>query len=116
MIDPRSAIDRIGIVDADEGSDLQMHTEGDTLVVCGDIDLYQASTFGERAEAHIHATDRPRFDLSGVLFLDSAGLATLLSLSRVATSQQKALRIVATGGPRRVLRITGLDRVLTLEE
>ena len=54
--------------------------------------------------------------LSGVLFLDSAGLATLLALSKIARTENKDLRLVATGSPRRVLRITGIDRVLTLED
>jgi anti-sigma B factor antagonist len=93
-----------------------MHTEGDTLVVSGDIDLYQAPAFRSAAEAHIAAIAQPRFDLSGVPFLDSAGLATLLYLSRQAGEQEKTLRMVVTGGPRRVLKITGIDRVLMLED
>lgn len=96
--------------------DLEMHDEGDTLFVSGDIDLHQASKFGERAEMHIRQTESPRLDLTGVLFLDSAGLATLLSLSKLAQTQDKTLRLVATGSPRRVLKITGIDRVLSVED
>ncbi len=94
---------------------LRMHTDGDTLFVAGDVDLYQAASFREVAERHLRGTPEPRIDLRQVDFLDSAGLATLLSLSRLARKEEKMLRIVAIGNPRRVLRITGLDSILSVE-
>jgi anti-sigma B factor antagonist len=103
-------------LDDPDNFDLTMHQEGDTLLVNGDIDLHQADKFGKEAEAHIRQAAHPRLDLSGVSFLDSAGLATLLALSKIARSENKDLRLVATGSPRRVLRITGIDRVLSLED
>ena len=99
-----------------ETGDMTTHAEGDTLRVTGDIDLYMAPRFRADAEAHIDAVALPRFDLTGVPFLDSAGLATLLYLSRHAAAQNKTLRMVVTGAPRRVLKITGIDRVLQLED
>ena len=93
-----------------------MQVEDDTLHVCGDIDLYQAGLFRQQAEAHIRNVPQPRLDLTRVLFLDSAGLASLLALSREAKAQGKTLRVVTAGSPRRVLRITGIDRMLALEE
>lgn len=95
---------------------LRMHTDGDTLFVAGDVDLYQAATFREVAERHLRETSAPRIDLQQVDFLDSAGLATLLSLSRLARKEEKTLRVVAVGNPRRVLRITGLDSILSVED
>lgn len=95
---------------------LYIEQQGDTLVVVGDIDLHQAGEFRERAEAYIQDAPQPRLDLSRVPFLDSAGLATLLALSRLARSQNKSLRLIVTGSPRRVLKITGIDRVLVLED
>lgn len=104
-------------VPPDEGDDaLYMEQQGDTLVVAGDIDLHHVAEFRERAEGHVTASAQPRLDLSRVPFIDSAGLATLLALSRQAKSQGKALRLVVAGSPRRVLRITGIDRVLVLED
>lgn len=98
------------------GGEITMRSEGDTLYVSGDIDLYQAPRFRAAGEEHVRAVAQPRIDLSDVPFLDSAGLAVLLVLARQAREQSKSLRVVATGSPRRVLRITGIDRVLTVEE
>lgn len=96
--------------------ELTSHVDGDTLYLSGDIDLHQAQKFRALGEAHIGQTATPRLDMSRVPYLDSAGLATLLSLSRISKAQSKRLRIVATGSPRRVLRITGLDQVLACED
>jgi anti-anti-sigma factor len=54
--------------------------------------------------------------LRGVAFVDSAGLAALLALSREAGAAGKTLRLMVSGSPRRVLHVTGLDRMLALEE
>jgi anti-anti-sigma factor len=99
----------------DEDTLLMVEEEG-TLVVSGDIDLHQVAEFRETAMSYIQRTAQPRFDLSRVAFLDSAGLATLLALSRQAKEQEKALRLIVTGGPRRVLKITGIDRMLVIED
>ncbi len=99
-----------------EAGDLTTQEVGDTLVVHGDLDLYEASTFRIAAEDYISRTEEPRFDMRDVPFLDSAGLATLLYLSRQAAKHQKTLRVLIAGGPRRVLKITGIDRLLIVEE
>ena len=99
----------------DDGT-LILHTTGDTMIAEGDIDLYQAPAFRTAAQNHVEQTAEPRFDLRGVSFLDSAGLAVLLLLARQAKEQQKVLRVLAVGSPRRVLKITGIDRVLHVEE
>jgi anti-sigma B factor antagonist len=99
----------------DEGL-LQIEEINGTLVVSGDLDLHQAPEFRKEAERHINAHASPRLDLSRVPFLDSAGLATLLALSRSARDQNKSIRVIAAGSPRRVLKITGIDRVLLLED
>jgi anti-anti-sigma factor len=99
----------------DEGL-LHIEEADGTLIVSGDLDLHQAPAFREQAEKYIHSTPNPRLDISRVPFLDSAGLATLLALSRLAKEQNKAVRLIAAGSPRRVLKITGIDRVLLLED
>ncbi len=103
-------------VQAATAQDTEIRAEGDTLVVRGDIDLYQAGRFRQQAEVHVRNTQQPRLDLTGVPFLDSAGLAALLALSRLAQDTGKTLRVAITGSPRRVLRITGIDRMLVLED
>ncbi len=98
------------------GSAMRIEVEGDTLRVRGDIDLYHAERFRQQAEAHLRSVPQPLLDLTQVAFLDSAGLAALLALSREAKAQGKMLRVAIAGSPRRVLRITGIDRILTLDE
>lgn len=95
---------------------LRMEEGNGILIVSGDIDLHQASEFRERAELFINTTFNPRFDITRVPFLDSAGLATLLALSRFAGERNKSIRLIAAGSPRRVLKITGIDRVLVIED
>lgn len=102
--------------DNDMDSELILQADGDTLTAAGDIDLYHATDFRHRAEKHIEEVEHPRLDLLRVPFIDSAGLAALLSLSRAAKARGKALRIAVSGSPRRVLRITGIDRLLEIEE
>ncbi len=114
LVSDNSNYDAEGLLD-DEGL-LQMEEIDGTLIVSGDLDLHQAPEFRERAEAHINVTERPRLDLSRVPFMDSAGLAALLALSRIARAQSKSIRLIAVGSPRRVLKITGIDRVLVLED
>jgi len=54
-------------------------------------------------------------DLSGVTFLDSAGLSVLVGTMRRATTDGGAMRVVATSpAVLRVLRITALDEVFDL--
>ncbi len=102
--------------DENDADELRMETEGDLLRVTGDIDLYVASAFQERGTAHVRTSPAPRVDMMGVPFLDSAGLAALVSLAREAQSSGKTLRLRVAGSPRRVLRITGIDQMITVEE
>lgn len=103
-------------LDENETDELIMEIEDDVLRVSGDIDLYVASKFQEQGMAHVRAAASPRLDMTGVLFLDSAGLAALVSLAREAQAAGKTLRLRVTGSPRRVLRITGIDQMITVEE
>ena len=89
-------------------------TQGNTLFLTGDIDLYVAGVFRQAGETHVREHTDPIIDLTGVPFLDSAGLASLLSIARVARSHDRQLHIVANGNPRRVLRITGVDQMITM--
>lgn len=99
-----------------EAEEMTMQTEGDLLRIRGDIDLYVAPVFQQRATEHIRAAEAPRIDMSEVPFLDSAGLAALVMLVREAQSTGKTLRLTVGGGLRRVLRITGIDRMMNIEE
>lgn len=97
-------------------SDLKWEMRGGALSVEGEIDLNEAGTFQEIAGEYIGKTKEPRLDLSGVEFIDSAGLAALLGLVRQAQREGKTLRAQVGGNPKRVLQITGIDKLLMVEE
>ena len=94
---------------------LTTEVRDDVLTVMGDIDLYVAADFRSIGEKYVVEHDSAIIDLMAVPFLDSAGLAALLSVARVARTHEHSLRVRATGTPRRVLRITGVDRLVTVE-
>nr|CAA9214991.1 hypothetical protein AVDCRST_MAG63-355 [uncultured Armatimonadetes bacterium] len=113
---PHAEVQDDEMMDDEADSGLEMEADGDTLRVRGDIDLYQAQNFRQLAAAHLKNARAPHLDLIEVTFIDSAGLAALLALSRQAHAEGKRLRLSVTGSPRRVLRITGIDRMLELED
>jgi len=95
---------------------LNTEVRGDSLVISGDIDLYVAAAFREAGENHVRSCATPHIDLTGVAFLDSAGLASLLGIARAARAGNHPLRVTAIGNPRRVLRITGVDRMVQMQD
>ena len=83
------------------------------VTVSGDLDISNAATL-EQAVASI-AAERPErliFDLSGLRFMDSAGIAVLLDAAGKVKAVQ--LRDPSTA-VRRVVELTGLTDVLSIE-
>lgn len=107
---------RQGIGSASRDSDLKWEMRDGALWVSGEIDLNEAGAFQEIAGDYIRRTKEPRLDLSGVEFIDSAGLAALLGLVRLAQREGKTLRAQVGGNPKRVLQITGFDKLLMVED
>lgn len=95
---------------------LGIETRDGILFISGDVDLYVAAAFRQAGEEYVRSFEMPKIDLSGVAFLDSAGLAAILGIVRVARACEHPLHVVAVGNPRRVLRITGVDRMLMMED
>jgi anti-sigma B factor antagonist len=83
------------------------------VTVSGDLDISNASTL-EQAVASITA-ERPErliFDLSGLRFMDSAGIAVLLDCAgKVNTIRLRD----PSPAVRRVVELTGLTDVLSIE-
>jgi anti-sigma B factor antagonist len=84
--------------------------------LCGDLDIATAPALRERLLSVLWSGRRLLIlDLSGVSFCDAAGLAVLVGTQRRATLLGITLRLAA---PRplvtKVLRVTGLDRSLTI--
>jgi anti-sigma B factor antagonist len=96
-------------------------TDGKVLVkVAGEVDMLTAQGLWSAVD---HAISQARgrsvtIDLNGVLFLGSHGVAALERAAASARCCNVALRVViAPGRPaRRILELTGLDRVLTVSD
>jgi len=88
------------------------------VVVAGEIDAHTVPAF--RDEMLTAITDEsPRLivDLTEVPFMDSSGLAALVVALRRARDEGGRVRLVGpTSGPRKVLRIVQLDRVLPIHD
>ncbi|WP_433064737.1 STAS domain-containing protein [Dactylosporangium sp. CS-033363] len=94
-------------------------TDGTTLTITanGDIDLSNnrrlAATVAEHESADLTTIV---LDLAGVDFCDSAGLAAMVRLYRASALAHRTLVIRAPSeNLTRLLEITGLDRVFTIE-
>jgi anti-sigma B factor antagonist len=82
----------------------------------GDLDVATMSSFQLRVASILEAGTRHLVvDLSGVPFMDSSGLASLVHLFKTARASQGDLRLA---GPRtdlvRLLEITHLNRVFAV--
>jgi anti-sigma B factor antagonist len=86
------------------------------LAVAGEVDIYSAPTLRDRLTDLIESGDHTVIvDLSGVGFLDSTGLGTLVAGLKRASGLGGQLPLVC--GQDRILRlfvITGLDSVFTI--
>jgi anti-sigma B factor antagonist len=82
-----------------------------SLAAAGEIDLYSAPDLEQALELVPPDVRHVLVDLSGVSFVDSVGLATLVTASRrFAGRGAQMLLVVDDPRIRRVLEVTGLDR------
>jgi len=86
------------------------------LAVVGEVDVYSAPTLRDRLADLIESGDPTVIvDLSGVGFLDSTGLGTLVASLKLAEQRGGQLPLVcADDRILRLFRITGLDSVFTI--
>lgn len=88
-----------------------------TLTIQGDLDAESIPSFRDQAFTAIGLRpDILLLDMTGVPFVDTAGLAALVTVARVALRVQ--VRVMARPAPhlRRVLHVTGLTRILPILE
>ena len=107
----RPASDLVTIDISDDGP-------GVRLTAAGEIDSTSAPVLKERLEALLDAgaTDVV-IDLTGITFLDSAGLCVLAAAYRRATAENIHLRVLASSrAVMRPLQITGLWDLLQVEK
>ena len=88
------------------------------LTAAGEIDSTSAPVLKDRLEALLDAgATEVTIDLTGVTFLDSAGLCVLAAAYRRATAENRHLRVLAaTRAVMRPLQITGLWDLLQVEK
>jgi len=88
--------------------------------VCGEIDLYNVSEFRKALEAGIElGTPALVVDLSGISYIDSAGLSILLLAYKSLALRNAHLHVVADPGRpgvRRVLEITRVDSFIKVSD
>lgn len=84
--------------------------------VTGELDLSTASELDETLRREIDAGRRIVIDLSEIEFIDSTGLNTLLAALRASDTNGGTLAVSPTlpTQVRRVLEITGLNKVLPI--
>ena len=90
-----------------------------TIVTVGDdVDLHTAGELRAALNATLDDSEGPLvLDLSGVRFLDSTTLSVLVGAHKRLRHRGFALQVVGAGeSARRVLAVTGLDRVFRLHE
>jgi anti-sigma B factor antagonist len=95
---------------------IDMHLDqsgAQVVVLSGELDSSSAASLQERmATIAPHSAQRLIFDVAGLRFMDSAGIAVLLGVAETASS-------VSLRNPspiiRRALEITGLSSVFSIE-
>ena len=95
---------------------IRHHVDGDALVieVSGEIDLHTASEL-QRTVDRLSPFPHPVvLDLGGVGFIDSTGIRALLAINNRATETTGQPVTIATDGTRRLLELTGIDKIMTL--
>jgi anti-sigma B factor antagonist len=88
------------------------------VTAAGEIDSTSAPVLRDRLDAILDGGARDvTIDLSGVTFLDSAGLCVLASVYRRAAAQERQMRVLASSrAVIRPLQITGLWELLQVEK
>ena len=92
--------------------------EETVFVLVGELDLYTASRFRERAVDLVHdARLHLVVDLAAVQFVDSTGLGELVrEMNKVRSGGGEMVLRSPTSAVRRSIQIVGLDRVLPIRD
>ncbi len=93
--------------------------EGGALIVSfeGDVDLEQSPKAREVLLECVKRGNKILVDLSGVSYIDSSGVASLVEAFQVAKKQGKGFALVSVNvSALRVLQLARLDKVFTIHE
>jgi anti-sigma B factor antagonist len=88
---------------------------GVVLRVGGEVDLSTSPQLHAKLVDLVGEAGSVVVDLTPVAFMDSTGLSVLLAAHKRARADQRSIRLVCPEGPvLRVLRLTGMDKVLSV--
>lgn len=92
--------------------------QGVTVVTLkGEVDLENSPAARKILLRSIDAADRVLVDLSGVTYIDSSGVASLVEALQVSKKGGTQFALAAASEPtRRVLELARLDKVFTMHE
>ena len=95
-----------------------VHDGRAVVAVAGEVDIRSAPELREQLEAlAADGVSAIELDLRAVMFLDSTALSVMVGAHKRLARDGGALEVVgATGGVRRVLEVTGLDRVFRVRD
>jgi len=84
--------------------------DGATLAISGEIDIANADAFTDEVHSHLEGADgQVTLDLQNCHFIDSTGLRALVALAEEQRARAQTLKLSGvTGGPLRVLELSGL--------
>lgn len=98
--------------------DRRTHGAWAVVEVAGELDLYTAPSFRESVLDAAADTEPPKVivDFHRLGFIDSSGLGAIVACLKHLRERKGELALAApeSSGLRRLLDLTGLDRVLTL--
>ena len=103
---------------AEEVLTVSVEAQGPVRVVrvAGELDMATVSDVEASFETRLAAETDLVIDLSELSFMDSAGVAALVRVRNAALEQGWVLRVRgASGIVANVLRVTGIDAILTME-
>ena len=87
------------------------------VTVSGEIDLYTAPRFSEALADAVRTANVLVVDLSGISYIDSAGLSVLLLTHKRLSARGASLYVVSppsNPGVRRVMEVTRLDSLISI--
>lgn len=103
----------------DDRLQLDMTDDGDPVVltVTGELDLTTTDALHDSVAAHLTAGRSVVLDLSGLSFVDSTGLSTLVKLNQAAGDAGSAFQLRAVPDhAMRLMTITKIDTVLAFAD
>ncbi|HZQ47216.1 MAG TPA: STAS domain-containing protein [Verrucomicrobiae bacterium] len=97
---------------------MKMQIQGDTLRITEvkELDVANSKDFRNEARAALSAAQKNiEIDLSQTMLLDSCGLGTLISLHKMTSNRNGAVRLLnPTPGIRQILELTRMHRIFEI--